>query len=235
MLTHLYLREADARQRENILRAVKELSEYNLHVWQQVGPGIQMALTNEIQKLSPAERAEVTPILIVVWREFLNSELRGTAFSADAFTLSSGAIPASNDIKEIRDKAVTGLFEIFDLAERERSEVIHSLWQATRLPSQATYSNELCATVLSDSKRIVDLLTARSTGQPYELLEHLEHHLLFEYHRAYEIGAADRFGCKDLAQKLAASILAFRDAVNSDCQFVRYKTLVGFESVFSPQ
>src|SRR5271165_3944057 len=47
--------------------------------------------------------------------------------------------------------------------------------------------------------------------------------------------ADDRFRCKALAQDLDGAILKFRDAVSADSSFVRYKTLVGYESVMPPQ
>jgi ppGpp synthetase/RelA/SpoT-type nucleotidyltranferase len=238
-LAHLYQREPDSSQRKEILRAIEQLSGYNLHVWQQVGPGIQMALTNVIHRLSPAERVELGPVLLAVWRQFLDPELRGTSFSADAFTLSSGAVPASDDLREIRDKAITGLLECYDRAstETEKRSIITSLWEATRQPNQGAYSNELFAMVINDTKRIVEELTAHSAGELYEILEHLENRFLYQYNRGREIVAAedDRFGCKNLAESLVTSIRAFRDTINADPQFVRYKTLVGYESVVPSQ
>jgi len=47
--------------------------------------------------------------------------------------------------------------------------------------------------------------------------------------------AEDRFDCKALVQDFNTGILKFRDMVNADPGFVRYKTLVGYESVMPPQ
>ena len=91
--------------------------------------------------------------------------------------------------------------------------------------------------VISDTKRIVDEIAMRAADEPYEILQHVEDHLLDEHRRAQQIASAadDRFGCKALAQDLDEAILHFRDAVNADAGFVRYKTLVGYESVVPPQ
>jgi hypothetical protein len=196
-----------------------------------------MVLTAVIEGLGPADRADLGSLLLAVWNEILNSEIRGTSLAADAFTISTGAVPASKDLEQIRNKAITGLFEIFDHAQSdsEKREVIHSLWAATRLPTQAGYSNELCGFVVNDTKHIVDLLTARVAALSFELSQHVERHLFVLYWRSRQIAEApeDRFGCGELAGKVAEAILSFRDAVNADAEFVRYKTLVGFESVFS--
>jgi len=42
----------------------------------------------------------------------------------------------------------------------------------------------------------------------------------------------NRFGCQAEAEALVAAIFRFRDAINTDDRFVRYKVLVGFESVY---
>jgi hypothetical protein len=147
-LARLYQRETDGRQREAILKAVRELARYNLQIWERAGPAVQVILTGVIGRLDPAERADLRPLLLVAWEEFLNSELRGTSFAADAFTISTSAVPASEDLREVRNKAITGLFEIFDHAPTEagKRSAVHSLWAATRLPTQGRYSNELCGT-----------------------------------------------------------------------------------------
>lgn len=82
----------------------------------------------------------------------------------------------------------------------------------------------------------MDFLTQRATEQSYELLAHLEHVLLYDYRRTRQIAEdeKDRFGCRSVAKDLMRTIETFRDKVNADQQFVRYKTLVGFESVFPP-
>ena len=63
----------------------------------------------------------------------------------------------------------------------------------------------------------------------------MEHDYLFDYHRAREIAEdeKDRFGCRTVAKGLMASIIRLRDRINADQNYVRYKTLVGFETVFA--
>ncbi len=109
--------------------------------------------------------------------------------------------------------------------------------EATRTPTHGNYSNELCGMILRNTKRIVDALADRLPGTPYDLVEHIEHQLLFQYHRARSIADSERdqFGCQEIAATLINSLLAIRDQLNADERYVRYKTLVGFETVLSPQ
>jgi ppGpp synthetase/RelA/SpoT-type nucleotidyltranferase len=238
-LGHIYQASNDADVRDEVDRSVEELARYDLNVWWQVGPAAQLALVTLIDGLDGEERNSLWPLLRIVWRECLNTELRGTSWSADAVSISTGAVLAVDDLRTIRRSSVDGLLEFYDKAPgaEEKRSILNSLWAATRLPSQAGYSNDLCAMVIRDAKGIVDEVTARTAIEPYEILEYVEGHLLFEHRRAQQIASAedDRFGCKALAQELDAAIFNFRDVVNADAGFVRYKTLVGYESVMPPQ
>ena len=237
-LSEIYRDEPDRDVRTHILDAVKQLAHYDLDVFCQVGPQVQLALVGIIERLEARDRAALRSLLITVWSEVLDSDVTGTSWAADSVTLSSGALPLSDDLKTIREKAMSGLFDLFgqSTSETQKNEVISALREATRVPSQPRYSNELLALTLVDTNRIVNFLTQEAMGQPYELLEHLEHTFLYDYRRAREIAEdeQDRFGCRSVAKDLMGSIETFRDKVNGDEQFVRYKTLVGFESVFPP-
>ena len=96
------------------------------------------------------------------------------------------------------------------------------------------YSNELLATTLKDATRIVDFVTERAKTTSYELLQHLEHRFFYDYFRAKGLteDQENRFGCQAEAEALVAAISKFRDTINADDRFVRYKVLVGFESVY---
>jgi ppGpp synthetase/RelA/SpoT-type nucleotidyltranferase len=238
-LGHIHKVSDDADIRELVDRGVEELVRYDLDIWRQVGPAVQLALVSMIDRLAGEERNAFWPLLHTVWRECLNTELRGISWSADAVAINTGAMPAVDDLKTIRRSSINGLLEFYNQAPGadEKRAILNSLWAATRLPSQGAYSNDLCAMVIRDGNRIVDELTARAAFGPYEILAHVEQHLLFEHQRAQQIASAadDRFECQALARALDSAILKFRDTINADTDFVRYKTLVGFESVVPPQ
>ena len=58
--------------------------------------------------------------------------------------------------------------------------------------------------------------------------------MLYDYFRAKDLteDSEKRFGCEAEAQALVVAIFKFRDRINADDRFVRYKVLVGFESVY---
>jgi signal transduction histidine kinase len=74
----------------------------------------------------------------------------------------------------------------------------------------------------------------RAKALSYELLQHLEHRFLYDYFRATGLtkDLENRFDCQAEAEALVSAIFKFRDTINADDRFVRYKVLVGFESVY---
>lgn len=237
-LCEIYRDEPDPGVQKHILDSIKHLSHYELDVWHRAGPYVQRTLVDILERLEAGDRAALRSLLITVWSEILESGLTGTSWTADSVTWRSGALPVSDELKAIREKAMSGLFDLFrqSTSETQKREVLSALREATRTPSQGQYPNELLALTLADARKIVDFLTERAGDQPYELLEHLEGEFLYDYRRARDIAKAenDRFACRGVAEELMKAIETFRNKVNTDEEFVRYKTLVGYESVFPP-
>ena len=82
----------------------------------------------------------------------------------------------------------------------------------------------------------MDFFGEVAPSETYEILQSLEHRLLWIYRRNQGIGgtmAADA-GVLKARDALKDGILRFRDIVNANKGYVVYKTLVGFKSVFPP-
>lgn len=236
LLIDVFREEPDDSTRQQILRIVESLAEYNFDAYKKVGVGIQAALVDHLAAMDGAEIDAVRPIAIAVWKEAIQSDITGHKWRADSVAISTGAVPNSEQLRAVRDKAIQALFSAFDRSttDEQRRQILTALDAATRTPNQGNYSNDLLATTLLDSKRIVDFVRERWKKMSFSLVQHLEHRFLYDYFRAIPIAEdpENRFGSKKEAKALLESIIAFRDAVNSDSSFVRYKVLVGFESVY---
>lgn len=236
LLIDIFRDEPNEDIRQQITNAVKHLAEYNIDAYRQVGPMLQMALVDHLGSMTAAELDLIRPIALTIWTEAIESDITGARWKADSVVLSTGAVPASSQLQEVRNKAINGLFGAYSRAtdDRQKREIFSALDAATRTPNQAQYSNELLATTLKDTTRIVAFVTENADVESYELLQHLENRFLFNYFRAQELvnDADERFGCKEEAASLVEAILKFRDTINADRDFARYKVLVGFESVY---
>lgn len=236
LLIDIYRGEPNDDIRQQIVSAVKNLSEYNIDAYNQVGPMLQMALIDHLAAMSDVEVDSIRPIALTVWTEAIQSDITGAKWNADSVVLSTGAVPVSDKLMEVRDKAIKALFTAYDrsINDAQKRAILSSLNAATRTPNQAQYSKELLATILKDATRIVEFVTERAKSENYELLQYLEHQFLYDYFRAENLteDPENRFGCQAEAKALVAAIFKFRDTINTDDRFVRYKVLVGFESVY---
>lgn len=236
LLIDIYRGEPDEDIRQQIVNIVKKLSEYNIDAYNQVGPMLQMALVDYLAEMDGAEVDKVRPIALAVWTEAIQSDITGSKWKADSVVLSTGALPASDQLRESRDKALKALFAAYDrsIDDVQKRAIIVALDAATRAPHQAQYSNQLLAITLKDATCIVEFLTERANNMSYELLQHLEHRFLWDYRRAKGLSedTGNRFDCQTDAKSLVAAIFKFRDTINANARFVQYKVLVGFESVY---
>lgn len=236
ILIDIFRDEPEDDLRKKILSSVKNLSEYNIEAYQQVGPALQMALIDHLAGMQNAELDSIRPLAIIVWSEALQSDITGTNWTPDSVVFKTGAVPVSDQFREVRNKAMNALFAAYDRSvdDSQKREVLHALGAAGRTPSQAQYSNGLLEITLKDAARIVEFMFSHVSTASYEILQHFEHKLLYDCFRAQALinDATNRFDCKAEAEALVSAIFKFRESVNADVGFVRYKVLVGFESVF---
>ncbi len=238
LLIDLYRDEADERIRHQIVNVAKHLAEYDIGVYEKVGPNLQLALLEYLGGLDAPDIDAAWEVALAIWSECLRSDISASTWTADSVILRNGAVPASALLREVRDKAIASLFTAFDrsLDDARRTAVFGALDAATATPFQGNYSNELLRVTVKDSTCIVNFFIDRASGMSYQFLQHLEHRFHHDYQRAQQLieDPENRFESRAEAQCLAAAILTFRDRINTDENFVRYKVLVGFESVYPP-
>ena len=104
--------------------------------------------------------------------------------------------------------------------------------QATQLPNQRNYSDDLLDLVLKNSKEITDFYCDIADDLSFEEKQHLESQLLWLYRRFTNPHKDWNDQIIRSSQALLNSIIRFRDLANANEKFVTYKTLVGYESVF---
>lgn len=223
--------------RKRLLSSAETLSKHQLDIWKEAGPVVQLRLVEHLQRIAPQEIVPVRPVVMKALGEILKSELTGSSATYNAVTLHRGAA-VPNDALEIARKGAINLLKGFFReadSEGDRLSVVQTLARAMQPPYRGV-SDALAKMILRDTVDIVDFYTKIAPGQRYELLEHLEHSLLWQYRHKGKSGVKEED--RDLVAlrtALTERIFAFRDAINTDRDFVIFKTLVGFESVFAPE
>jgi ppGpp synthetase/RelA/SpoT-type nucleotidyltranferase len=239
VLCDLYVSANTDEEWGRIIKAVERLAHNNLSIWQQVGSAVQKMLQEAISALNDADRAAVRPVVLKVAEEILNSELTGSTWHFQSVSFHRGAVQPSDELIVIRSRVIDLLLRMYDEAKTgEKRETLHGLHQATQLPSDARYGDAITVMVLDNTLRIVQFFADRAETEQFEILQTVEHHYLWLYRRTKGFAEAQGPSHPETAEKamgVMAAVERFRDRVNARDEFVRFKTLVGFQSVFPLQ
>jgi ppGpp synthetase/RelA/SpoT-type nucleotidyltranferase len=237
-ICELYPDAQTEQERKHLLGIAERLARHNLDVWKQAGPYAQTVLVQKIRKIDKAKIDPLRPVLLEVLGEALKAEVHGVSSTYKSVMLTQGSTVASEALARMRTEAIDLLMELYRTAstdtEKRRTEA--ALFEATRTPNGSGYSNDLLACIVENSAAIVDFFSTMAPGESYEILQTVEHKVLWLHQRNLGIGRT--IGADPAVMKVRdafnASILKFREAVNANKGFTIYKTLVGFESVFPP-
>ena len=236
-LCELFPGAQSGEERKHLLGLAQRLSQHDLDVWKQAGPYVQTVLVQKIGTMDRSNIGPLRPLLLEVLGEALKSEVHGTSSTYKTITLNRGSAVPSGALARMRKEAIELLIDLYRTARTESDKRLTevTLFEATHTPN-GVHSNELMAGILEDSATIVDFFTGTAPQEFYEIIQTVEHKLLWMYRRNQGIPEA-MAGDDSVAKArdaLNASILKFRDVVNANKGYTIYKTLVGFDSVFPP-
>lgn len=228
----------DDAERKHFLDLIHKLAVHEMEVWKRAGPIVQVTLVRKVRDFDGDRVPPVLPVLLKVLEEALSTEVQGTTSTYNTMTLHRGSVVASDALRTMRAEAIDILCKLYRSATsaNEREQIKRVLFSATGMPTSTGYSNQLLADVLIDSARVVDFFSTLAAGDSYEIIQSIEHRLLWMHRRNKGIRVAKDIDAAVLAGagRLHESIQVFRTRADANKGFVTYKTLVGFESVFPP-
>jgi ppGpp synthetase/RelA/SpoT-type nucleotidyltranferase len=237
-LCSLYETATSDRQRKILLESAERLAKHSLDVWTQAGPVVQGLLIDRIRRIDLSRLGKSAEVIIVVLGQVLRPEASGSSSTWNAITIKTGSVSPSAVLVEIRQQAISLLQRIFDERESDsdRKKVISRFWEASRTPSLGNYSNLLMKIVFDDTAGIVRFLSERIGVMGFMLREEVEHDCYWHSRRSGKLPESMSSDAELVAarNRLLDAIGVYREQVNRDSDFVRFKTLVGFESVFPP-
>jgi len=234
----LYNLTEDERNRKTVLELCKSLSKHNLDFWRRHGPLAQSIVVQNIELIGDdARRALMIPVIAML-NEVLATEVVGTTGNSTSVTLHRGIVAPSDDLRALRKRAIALLEHQYTICESEfdRRSALLALQTATRLPSSAYTDERLALIVLDDTRDVILFQTAIVPDLGLHLRQTTEtfvHHCYWNYAELPEPARSSRelSTARECVEKAA---LAFREAVNTDGDFVIYKVLVGYDSIFPP-
>ena len=158
---------------------------------------------------------------VTLCRNMLSADMN--FMSADYRTISwtSGSIPVTDEIQDVRNRSLAILFKLSDLSEdvEDRAIIIGAVQAATRLPSQSEYGDDHLDMIANDTLAILDFFEANLQGEQHQNIQKIEHDTYWIFRRAF-------------SDEVKFKALAIRDIISKNSEYEIFKTLVGFEGIF---
>ena len=212
-----------------------QFADYNMEAWDATGPGVQHFIVEQISALGAGERKELAGLIIAMLAKVLSYEISGTRRGGFRTILfGTATVPASDALQKIRAGAFDILEPMLDEAvdDVERSALLAPLWIAATPPMSGA-SEALRIQVMADANRLASFLCDRVAGWGLELRRKTEVKTL-RVHRNFRAVPESMAGNKELVatqQALIPALIAVRDMLDTDPEYVLYKTLIGSDSV----
>ena len=208
---------------------------HDLEAWRSRGPIVQQEILAGIAKLDAGQIAASRDLIVAMIAKVLTTEVSGVSRGKlHTVHIHSGSVIASDALRKVRTDAIDVLERLLDEAtdDTARGEILAALRAATTLPHNGG-DQAIRALVMDDAARVAAIEHARAPAWGLELRRQSEVAAL-RVHRNFHALPKEMAENGELlaAQERAVSeLMALRETLNSDPDFVLYKTLIGKDSV----
>lgn len=234
VICELFVQTKGQASRDQLLKLSESLSAYTLWIWEHYGPAVQIELVDRLK--SQPDRQVIAPVAIKILGEVLKPDITDTTSSWNAVTLHSASIPYSDALADARRDSIRILSELAEQSANEDDKrlALSTLFNAVHPSNRSQPDDRVMAMIIRDSARVVDVIADLSPTLSLEMRQHFEDRIL-NISRLYRTLHSNYSGKADVEEAhaiLLSSIANARRMLNEDEEFVIFKTLVGFESVF---
>lgn len=234
-LVRLHAGAATETDRRAWISVGEKFAQHDLRIWERYGPAVADVVVRQIETASEETRHSAADLFMPMLSEILSSQLEGTTASSTALTIQLGSVPASKTLSDLRSRAINVLmaYVLSSPDDRQRRDALNALRTAADTPHIGTYGNDVALMVATDTVRIYDFLGEHTASWGLEMRRwvEVEAHRCHYANRGLPPSMASDQKLMDAQQALVASLLRLRDLLNADPEFIRYKALIGHDSV----
>lgn len=186
-----------------------------------IGATPQIQLLEQLEKHKAPELLAHIGGITRILNELLSPDMRGDDWDYDKVTLKFGAVPATDDIAKIRQRAIELAFRLYEAADNigERRALLGTLFGAASTPSHGAISTELKSLITKNTLEIFEFLKSIVPTQDVQVIQKIEHDTYWLHYHAFTDEAKN-------------SALEIRDLIEANNEYTIYKNLVGFEGIF---
>lgn len=236
-LTRLFTTLNSEPEKKAIRESITSLIKYDIDVLAKIGFSVQSNVLDALDNSDVNLLFTAKELLADIGSCILDPTTEGLSSNYKSFTFRKGSIPPGDQSSILRGRMLKLMFKQYNANDPESTKrlFISAFNTATRTPTMGNYSDGLLEIILGNCVEIIEFYTGIISTEQYEVLESIESDICFLYRRSSNILDGDKITnekCKVICKLIMEKSTAFRDQLNSIDDYVIYKTLVGFESVF---
>ena len=234
----LYVQTSTVESQTQLVKLAERLANNELHIWERHGPYIQVILAETLSK--EQDITSIAPIATAVANKILEPDITGTTSSSNAVTLHRGVIRHNDAIEKARRTIVETISEYAESVagnDDALQSAIKSLFESGRRPHYGDMCPELAIMIFSDLAYAVERMINISSKASVNARQDIESKLLqyWRWNKALPEHLREERKVVEAHEQLINSMITLRQSLNADEEFVAFKTIVGYKSVFPHQ
>ena len=186
-----------------------------------IGPKPQIEILDWLEKQSDEKLKGFFGATLTLCRNMLSAGMDYTSWDYRTISWTSGSVPATDEIKNVRSRSLALLFGLYDLSDgvEDKAAIIGAILAVTRLPSQSEYGDDHLAMIAENTLAILDFFQILLQSEQHQIIQKIEHDTYWIFRRTF-------------SDEVKSKALAIRDVISENSEYEIFKTLIGFEGVF---
>ena len=234
----IYVQTSDPKSRDRLVTLAERLASHTLQIWQCYGPLVQVRLAEALSK--EGDIGSFAPIATTIASKILKPDITGTTSSSTAVMLHHGVVIHSQALETARSSTIVTISAYAESVIGD-DDALHSatssLFDAGRTPQTGKQSPEVAAMILMDLAHAVESIARFASQASFNARQDIES-MLFQHwcwNRSPPRHIATEPKVAAAHERLIRNIISLREVLNADEEFVAFKTIVGYKSVFPHQ
>ena len=234
----LFIQTSDVESRVQLVKLAEGLARPTMQIWERHGPSVQVRLAEALS--NEWDIASIEPIATTIASEILCPDITGTTSTSSALTIHRGAITHSQALERARNSVIDVISGFAQSAigdDGALRRATRSLFDSGRWPQTGALRHEVAIMILADLTHAVERMLPIATEASPNARQDLESMLFqcWRRNRSLPNHLASEPKVVAAHERLTSNMIALREALNADEEFVVFKTIVGYKSIFPHQ
>lgn len=221
-----YLSNPDNEISKKAIEGLDHLAKFDIDIYYAgenragLGPAPQLEIMNWLEARSEKDLQRNFAAAAQLCEGLLSSEMSGTSSDYRTVTWSTAAIPATAEIRDLRERSLVLLKKLYGRAStiEEKASVINAMLNSTRAP-HVKHGDDVVQMIATNTVEVLNFLKQLVHGEDLQIVQKIEHETFWRFYHAP-------------TDDVKASALEARDLLKAHAEYEIYRNLIGFEGVF---